>query len=476
MPEIATGKHILKNEESINQSKVTLSEFYKQKRKELQIMAGTGRRREFFPLKTIADNLGISKEMLEGKIYRKPGKPLTRDWIIAISAAHGMNSFDTCEALLLCEYPQLDTDLPRDDCIIDYLEYNEGQANTLADINKVLTNMGYVPLCTERKMNNEKHRSKLGSRIIRRTVKTYAQAGEQYDSLETAYPSYYCYASGLVQDGEQDKYILEVSTTGWLAIYHNDDVLPRIYKNIDEIEQYKEEFIDLLSYANRTQRHANKQLLDTRNYKERLGANLLHDRIHIFYETYNYSSPVRNEYYMMELVDGQFILSVSHQSMFMQQYLSDEEYKQLYGTSSNINKTTYNSIDEIDALIKAMPHSYYEDILQERKRAFVRMSSKISDTAQQIKYKTLFIRNLSYIYDNPGDICSYFHVEKEYDCSFDNEYGEIEVGKDCAEIYNDGKHITITFSELERAFELGYVNWEQIIRVKMEKGSVEDIF
>lgn len=472
MPKLATNEPVLKNEENVEPSTVTLSEFFKQQRKELQIQAGTGKRREFFPLQTIADNLGISKDMLEGKIYRKPGKPLTRDWIIAISAAHGMNSDYTSNALLLCEYPRLDPDLPRDDFIIDYLEKNEGQANTLSDINKALIDMGYIPLCTERKTKNEK----LDNKIIRRMVKTYTQAGEQYESLETAYPSYYCYASGLIQDGEQDTYLLEVSTHGWLAMYHNDDVLPQIYKSIDEIGRFKDEFVDLVSYANRTQRRANKQLLDTRNYKERLGANLLHDRIHIFYETYNYSSPVRNEYFMMELTGGQLTFSVSHQSLFMQEYLSKEMYKQLYGTPSKANKTTYNSIDEIDALIQKRSNSYYEDILQERKRAFISMSSKVADAAQQIRNRTLFIRNLSCIYDNPGDICKFFNVEKEFDCSFDNEYGEIEVGKTSIELFIDDKKIVITFSELERAFELGYTNWEQIVRVKREKGSVENIF
>lgn len=473
MLEEVNEKLVLKNEEDIKQADVSISEFFKQQRKELQIQAGTGKRRDFYPLKIIATNLGISKDMLEGKLYRKPGKPLTRDWIIAISAAHGMNSWTTNDALLLCDYPQLDTDLPRDDCIIEFLEHNEGQANTLAEMNRALIDMGHAPLCTERKT---KPKSVGESKIVRRTIRTYVRRGEEYDSLETAYPSYDCYAYGLVHNGEQDDYYLETSTTGWLAMYHNDDILPQIYKSIDEIQKYKDEFIDLLSYANRMQRRANKQLLDTKNYKERLGANLLHDRIHVFYEMYNYSSPVRNEYYMMELVDGHLRLSISHQSMFMHEYLSEKDYKYLYGTQAKEKRTIYNSIEEIETLIKENHNSYYEDVFQERKRAFNRMLSKVINTAQEIKNKTLFIRNLSNIYDNPGDVCSFFHVEKEFDCSFDNDYGEIEVGKNSADVFIDGEQITITFSELKRAFELGYVDWGQIIRIKKEKGSIENIF
>ena len=79
-------KPSLVNEQEVPSSEASLSEFFREKRKELQLQAGTGKRRDYFPLGQIAENLGVSKAVLEGKLYRKPGKtimapmsrPLTR--------------------------------------------------------------------------------------------------------------------------------------------------------------------------------------------------------------------------------------------------------------------------------------------------------------------------------------------------------------------------------------------------------------
>lgn len=74
MPKLENKPTRLSDEREADTGKQSFSEFIRDKRKELQYQVGTGKRREFFPLKTLADNLGISKAVLEGKIYQKPGK------------------------------------------------------------------------------------------------------------------------------------------------------------------------------------------------------------------------------------------------------------------------------------------------------------------------------------------------------------------------------------------------------------------
>ena len=480
VPKLENKPTRLSDEREADTGKQSFSEFIRDKRKELQYQVGTGKRREFFPLKTLADNLGISKAVLEGKIYQKPGKGPSRDWVIAISAALGLNSFDTNEALLLCAYPQLDTDLPRDDFLIGYLKEHEGQASTLADINQELLKMNMSPLCADSKNDSDRRKHSLpGSfTIIRRSIKTYEGAGEQYDSLEAAFPFYRCIVSERIRDQSQSEYVLEGATDGDLYVHTEGEPLPRHYKRIEDTGIFADLFIDILSAAKKEQQNIDLQLFDSKNYKGRLGAGFKHDRLHVFYEEFNYAAPERNEYYLMEYVDGHLQLSVSKQSMFMSEYLSAADYQLHYRMLPQKKRIVFESLSEIDERVNNIPpYSYYHDVILERQTTFKRLSKKVADAVDQIKNRTLFVRHLSYIYDNPGDICTFFDIEKEFECTHDNEYGEIMVGKTEATVTADnGTTVTIAFSELARAFELGFESWEQIVRVKAERGSVEDVF
>ena len=111
-----------------------------------------------------------------------------------------------------------------------------------------------------------------------------------------------------------------------------------------------------------------------------------------------------------------------------------------------------------------------------RKSAFDQYSKIVNDALGKIKNRTLFIRNFEMIWDNPGDVCKYYGLEKEFDCTRDYEYGEIILGKEEANLTDkNGQSVTISFQELKRAFELGFTNSDQICRVKISKGSIEDV-
>ena len=74
------NKSILVNEREVETSELSLSEYFREKRKTLQDLSGEGKRRRYFPMDIIAANLDISTDMLQQKLYRK--KPLTREWLI----------------------------------------------------------------------------------------------------------------------------------------------------------------------------------------------------------------------------------------------------------------------------------------------------------------------------------------------------------------------------------------------------------
>ena len=118
---------------SLNQSEATASEngvintgnylrnFLKEKGKRLQKHFGEGNR-SLYPHKEIAQRMGISLGILEKKLDRN--KPLTRDFVIALSALYCLNSDEADEMLHICNMACLDKDIAREDLIIEYLENN----------------------------------------------------------------------------------------------------------------------------------------------------------------------------------------------------------------------------------------------------------------------------------------------------------------------------------------------------------------
>lgn len=469
---------ILVNEREVETRGLSLSEYFREKRKTLQDLSGEGKRRSYFPMEKIAANLDISTDMLQQKLYRK--KPLTRDWLIAISAAHGLDNDETDQALIICGCPRLDAEIGREDFLIEYLCEHVGDSNSLEEINRALRDNGYPELDTSnRKRKNKASKSLLQKYTIKRkVVRTYLDEGDQYDSLETSYDlRYKCVAVAVLDGNGKKEFVLEAFGDGHLSILDKDDSLPQIYKSVNETGEFKDYFLELMTLVKQEQRRVNAQVNDSKNYQGRLGANLKNDAVHIFYEQFNYALPERNEYYLMEYVDGHFKLSVSHKSIFMTEYLSEVEYKKNFGNPPKPDFEIYNSIEDIESLFRNTAlNRLQREILSYRKSAFNRYSKIVSDALEKIKNRTLFIRNFDMIWEIPWDVCKYYGLEKEFDCICDNEYGDIILGKEEATLTGDnGQSVTISFQELKRAFELGFTSSDQICRVKSSKGSIEEV-
>ena len=470
-------------EHEVTPSEASLSVFFREKRKELQDQVGTEKRRDYFPLGQIAKNLGVSKAVLEGKLYKKPGKTISRDWIIAISVVHGINSDDTDKALLLCDFPRLDAALPQEDIIIDFLNKHEGKVVQLSELNNALRKENQPELCIDQskaKAANDskdlcKSPYKLNGNII---VKTYSDQGDWYNSLETAYDfRYRCVAVLSVEDEHGNKFLLEAFPDSTFTIHSSVYGIPKHFDGLGGTGDFQPLLSRMLPYAKQERQRVDNQIFDSRNYRGRTGASFRDDRLHVFYEEFNYSLPERNEYYLIELLNGEKHLSISHQSMFMQEYLSSDMYRSRYGTLPKNKRRIYTSVDEIEQrLSEISKNSDRAELLRIRLSAYKRLSKKLDEIIGEIKDRTLFVRNLEYIYENPGEVCSYYGIETEFKCTHD-DWDEIIVGElETTVQVEEEKKITISFDELKRAFELGYQSWDQILRIKASRGSVEAVF
>lgn len=475
----------LANERTVK-DKESLSEYFREKRKELQNNVGFGKRRDYYPIEKIAESLGISKDMLQKKLNRQ--KPITRDWLIAICAAYGLNSEDTDKALTICNMPRLDAEIDREDYLIGFLDELFGDPVGIDELNQKLFKAGHSELDINHHRNKnddyiKTKRNDFAYRIIKTIVRTYIDEGDQFSSLETAYDfRQRCEAVIFLEKDTNTQIVLISRTDGSMIIKTEpcpqNAILPaEIYTNVEETGEFADYFLYLNKLARKEQQRVEQYLNDTKNYRGRLGANLKNDTIHIFYEEYNYSMPERNEYYLMEYVDGHYCLSVSNSSMFMKEYLSDEEYSKHYHNAKRFDRKKYVSLEEIEnELNNPETGLYKKDILLDRKRAFKALQKKVSVCLEKLKDRTVFIRNLNMIWDNQaGEVCCFYNLKNEFDCSVD-ENGEIIVGKLDADIIdNDGSCVKISINELMRAFELGFTDSEQICRAKKFKGTVESV-
>lgn len=129
---------ILISEETIdskNPKNQSLSSFFREKSEILQKELNNGVY-TLYPQKAIAEKLNISVKQLQQKLYGQ--KPLTRDWLIAICAAYGLNAGATSDALSICNMPRLDDDVEREEFIVSFLESHVLQSVSIFEFNQAL--------------------------------------------------------------------------------------------------------------------------------------------------------------------------------------------------------------------------------------------------------------------------------------------------------------------------------------------------
>ena len=298
-----------------------------------------------------------------------------------------------------------------------------------------------------------------------------------YDSLETAYYRM-CYTSAFMwlDDNGRHKYKLYASLRGSMPLlgYIMDGEEIKTFLNIDDSGKFKDCFDELLKMARSEQRKYAAFLNDTRNYQERVSAKVINNDLHIFYETYNYRVPELGEYYLMDYVNGIYTLYVSHSSRFMMYYLSPNDYRELFGRISNKPEETYSSIDAIEKAIEAS-RVERKEIIHLRIKAFNNAKGKIDSLIERLKTGGAHIRNYDMIFDLPYDVLKYYNVTNEFQCTYDNQYGEINnIGVDKSMILlKDGRQAELSFENLCDGFQLGLNSIDEIYDFLNKHGTLK---
>lgn len=432
--------------------------------------------------------IGIDYEMFR-KILNQQKPTKKRDCIIAICVALDMLPGEIDEALGLYQYmPALDGKNPRDKFIISQISGD--YKISVTELNRRLIQFGFPGLDIHDKRNGktkikEEDTIKLPYTILELKVRTPIDSdyyyGDPYDSLCTTYDPSRCRSAGDMLIGDTSKkeyYHLTSSTDGYMAsTVYKSSALPTYYKSLDSCGIFRDYFIELHNSIALEKKRLLSILKDTKNYQHRISARLIKDSVCIFYEEFNYSLPELNEYYLMSYSAGAYRLHVYTESAFMYYYLSPEDYKTYYGDSAPEPIETYESIDQITTLLSnEAPHSKKHIRYRMRKKAFEKNKPKLDELLTDLKNGHKFIQNLHAIYDYPEEALKYYGIEADFQCAYDEEYGEIIGCSDSAEFTTEsGTTISITTHDVFKAFEYGFTNINEICRIKEQYGSVEAV-
>lgn len=462
--------------------KNAFAEFIREKRKEYNEDNG-----EELTTKDLGTMIGIKYEMFR-KILNQEKPTKKRDCIIAICVALQLLPGEIDEALGLYQYmPGLDEENPRDNFII---KQTSGNYNfTVSDLNRVLIQRGFPGLDIQDKRDGKKKSKDINDgcspyKVMELKVRTPVDSeyyyGDPYNSLCTKYSPSNCKCVGdmIIRDEKNNKYIhLIASTDGYLASQIiKEEAFKKTYDTLDETGNYKNYFIELLNTTKIEKHHLLCIINDTKNYYQRTSARLIGDSICVFTEMFNYSIPELNEYFVLTLSNKKYQLHVYEKSAFMQYYLLND-YKKTYGLDVIYPKETYDSLEQINQLINNAD-TQSEDVvkLKMRRNAFNSLKSQVDELYVKLKEEKEFIQNLDYIYDNPLETLRYYQIEDDFECKYDEVYGEISGSLD-EKIYNssDGSEIVITLNDVYKAFKYGFPNIEEICRIKATYGSIDSV-
>lgn len=464
-------------------AEATFSNFIKKKRELENSHIG----KKYLSTKELAERVDIDYEQFRKIInMNKPTKK--RDCIIAICLALRLDSDETNMALQLYNYmPQLNSADLRDDLIINILEEQLEYPKTISEINDRLNLNSFPPLdiIDHRPATriNKKY-SNTSFKIIKKKSRTYSDDlfyGDLYDSLSTSYDinRYKCIADMWLLDSKKNQYYkLTASTSGGYSLQINGPKKQfdlKYFKTIEETTVFRDYYIEIETMCKRELKKMRSTLNDTKNYKERIGADIFNGNLRVYTEIFNYTVPELNEYYLLEYSNHKYCLSVYSKSQFMYYYLGSAKYNQIFNTKANPSVVQYQSVADIDTLISTSTYNEI-NLLRYRKNVFHKLSTKVDKLVSDLQNRKVFICNIDYIYGNPYYVLRYFNLEKEFKC-INNEYGDPVSCKVTQLDFqsSNGTSITLTFDDLCQGFELGLNNITEICDVKKQFGTIKNI-
>lgn len=419
--------------------------------------------------KDIADMLDIDYELF--RHYVNKSKVLKkRDCIIAICAMLQADTSDTNDGLYYYDMVELNDYDRRDEMLMNILDEQSKEFQTIDEINEKLSGEYFPELdIIDHRKRKDTVKPDYPFKVAKTSVERRTDEliyGDPYDSLDTAYKRL-CriYAFMWLDDNGRKGYKLCAESDGFLSCteYPMKGKWYHKYDSPEDAGIFKNCFVELQQIALAEKKRMSELLRDTRNYHERISAKVIENKLHVFYETYNYTVPELGEYYLMDYANGMYTLYVSHESRFMRFYLSKKEYLDLFGKSSDKYDEHYSSVEQIDSAVTAVSPNRKE-IIRLRVRAFCNAQDKINTLIDKLNSGQAHIRNLNEIYDNELEVLSYYKVEDAFQCRYDPEFGEIVgVGIDKVSVtLPDDMQVELSFDDLCAGFRLGLNTVEEV--------------
>lgn len=442
--------------------------------------------------------MGIREDIFRRKC--NGNGPSSRDFVIAVCAVLLMDSVTAGEALRAHKemYAAFDEENDRDMCIIEFLDntrFNRPEQEVVKSLNRVLRNHNYpeLDIIDHRNRKAPKGKSDVPDTPYKITGKGFrllssdtALYGDQYDSLETEYSLSRCRCMGWFKAENTDTgniCILECTSDGSMYLYGMEELIPRRVTSPEEVGELAPLFYQLQTMTESYHRTVIGRLNDSRNFGERVSANLQNGKIHIFAERYNYEYPEAQEYYVMEYTEGVHVLSIYRKSAFMALYLPREEYAAYVSNEIPTPVYQFESLEAIDAIGSDPKASGWQiQLIPLRKKAYKTLLRNVDNLLDELKEKKKYIRHPDILIDNedPGWVCKFFRLEDQYACYTEED----EEGREWLYYGNyiasfdqpDETTISITVDELKKAFELGFHDIQEICAVKRSIGTIDAIY
>ena len=445
-------------------------------------------------LDTIAERLEISTDVLKQRLYKNllktnnGQKRLTRDWVIAICFAYGFNDEETDNVIAYCGFASFDgARVRRDELIQRYLRWNANQDKPchIEEFQTFLSGKGIDTLELEkRKRKNDKVRKNVACQFPVSIDSPYKKAGpiklrtygldiEPYDDITREYyPGLSCAALVPVEDDASNRIFLKATCNGTCYLCRESDDMELSYDAIEKVPtDFRGIFDELLNLARKEKQRLDDLCNDTRNfnYGSRYGINLKGERIHIFYEQYNYLYPYRNEYFLVEYCAGQFTYSVARKSMFLEEYLSPDEYYKHYHTKDRVKRKIYKSIEDFDSERQSVKKdSYLEEIYFNRRQRFQELHNDVQNLLKKLQNGDYIIRE-DYFHEDCLGLIDYYGLDEQF---VEDNDDDIIIKSDAEIAMENGGSINLTYEDLEEAFRLGINDVADICRIKLKLGSV----
>lgn len=367
--------------------------------------------------RSIAETLGVNESMLR-KVFRKGQRTRKRDLIIAVCAELRLNARDTNDALCLYPMAALNFENPRDLVIIVALNDRQGYRH----IDECLAATGHAALnVSDRSVKSDDYmysRFCGGYRILNTEIEPVRQGSE-----DPWTPESYDFEARMELLDEETGDHLEITRD--TSLPSNDPVLAQIICELRcGVDTAAERLLDVLN--------------DTRNYGTRISAKYNGEGSLLFFaEAFDQKCPERSLYYQLQLCDGKYTYTRTHESQFLQTYMPDDKYRKFYGEPRYV-KVTPCAINP-----------------EHPDRMYAKLKTSIQKLRKRLQKGAALDPSVSVL--TPDELVARYCLESRYRLHAKPPKDQF--------FPRDGLRLALSVDDLRRAAELGVPTYEDILKV-----------